>query len=99
MKENNKRPKSTVCKSKMITEKPKTIRGYFDKLEQIELTNSLKQILNIEKTIEAAKIELALKHDFNLMDAFKFFDQKSVNSVTSQDIVNGLKCLDYGSCC
>ncbi len=98
-KENHRRPRSTACKSITITEKPKKIKGYFDKLEQIELTNCLKQILNIEKAIEAAKIELALKHDFNLMDAFKFFDTNSVNSVTHTDIVNGLKGLDFGSCC
>lgn len=63
------------------------------------MTNSLKQILNIEKAVEASKIELALKHDFNLMDAFKFFDVKAVNSVSGQDIEDGLRHLDFGTFC
>lgn len=55
--------------------------------------------MNIEKAVEASKIELALKHDFNLMDAFKFFDVKSVNSVSGPDIEDGLRHLDFGAFC
>ena len=41
----------------------------------MEVTEWFKQIIMIEKDIEAAKIELTLKHDFNLVDAFCLFDR------------------------
>ena len=32
----------------------------------------------IEREVESAKIELALKSDFNLYDMFKMFDMKGI---------------------
>ena len=37
---------------------------------------NLKQIMMIERDTVAAKIDLALRADFNLVDAFKLFDIK-----------------------
>lgn len=34
----------------------------------------LKDIIFLERELEACKIELALKPDFNLLDAFKMLD-------------------------
>lgn len=44
----------------------------------------------IEKDIEAAKIELTLKHDFNLVDAFCLFDRQGLGCITQQDLADGL---------
>lgn len=45
----------------------------------------------IERDIEAAKIDLALKADFNLVDAFKLFDIKSLGGIAKQDVMDGLR--------
>jgi len=45
----------------------------------------------IERDIEAAKIDLALKSDFNLVDAFKLFDIKSLGGISKPDVMDGLR--------
>jgi hypothetical protein len=50
--------------------------------DQAELSDWFKQILFIEKDIESAKIELSLKHDFNLVDAFRLFDRQGLGCIT-----------------
>ena len=45
----------------------------------------------IERDTEAAKIDLALKSDFNLVDAFKLFDIKSLGGISKQDVMDGLR--------
>ena len=55
------------------------------------LANALKEIIFIQRDIESAKIDLALKQDFNLFDAFRIFDTKNTGSITSQDLVDGLR--------
>jgi hypothetical protein len=37
----------------------------------------LKEIIFIERELESAKIELSLKPDFNLLDAFKIIDMEN----------------------
>jgi hypothetical protein len=37
----------------------------------------LKEIIFMERELESAKIELSLKPDFNLLDAFKIIDVES----------------------
>jgi Ca2+-binding EF-hand superfamily protein len=36
-------------------------------------------------------LDLALRPDFNLVDAFKIFDVKSVGGVSKQDFMDGLR--------
>ena len=45
----------------------------------------------IERDIEAAKIDLALRPDFNLVDTFKMFDVKSLGGISKQDFMDGLR--------
>ena len=45
----------------------------------------------VERDIEAAKIDLALRPDFNLVDAFKMFDIKSLGGICKQDFMDGLR--------
>ena len=54
----------------------------------------------MERDIESAKIDLALKSDFNLGDAFRLFDMRGIGSITSQELVDGLRMnLDFGEFC
>lgn len=46
------------------------------------MANNLKAIMFVERDIEAAKIDLALKSDFNLVDAFKLFDIKTLGGIS-----------------
>lgn len=39
-----------------------------------DLVNLLKEIIFLEREVESSKIDLALKSDFNLKDAFRLFD-------------------------
>ena len=48
--------------------------GSYDKIEQSEFAKVLKDNIFLERELESAKIEAALKPDFNLLDAFKMFD-------------------------
>ncbi len=36
----------------------------------------------LERELESAKIELTLKNDFNLLDAFKMFDTRVVSNIS-----------------
>ena len=44
-----------------------------------------KDIIFLERELEAAKIELTLKPDFNLLDAFKMVDVAGQGSVSYQE--------------
>lgn len=50
----------------------------------------LKEIVFAEREVESAKIELALKSDFNLADCFRMFDVKSSGLVTEHDFADAL---------
>jgi Ca2+-binding EF-hand superfamily protein len=45
----------------------------------------------IERNIETIKIDLALKSDFNLSDAFRLFDVSGNGKMTQQDLSTGLE--------
>ena len=45
-----------------------------DRVELEEFLRGLKDIVFAEREVESAKIELALKSDFNMVDAFKMLD-------------------------
>jgi len=61
-----------------------------DRMEQGELTNALKQIIYSERETESIKIELALKSDFNILDAFRMLDFRSLGSFTAADLIEAL---------
>ena len=61
----------------MIRE-PAAPNSHFDYIELQEFTKALREIVFIEREVESAKIELALKSDFNLYDLFKMFDLKGI---------------------
>ena len=66
-------------------------RDGFDRIEQSELAKVLKDNIFLERELESAKIEAALKPDFNLLDAFKIFDTRGTGNVSVQDIIMALR--------
>lgn len=49
--------------------------------------------LELEKKIEKAKIQLSLKTDFNLIDAFRIFNESGNGSSSISDLQRGLQDL------
>jgi hypothetical protein len=49
----------------------------FDKVEQGEVAKIFKDSIFLERELESAKIEIALKPDFNLLDMFRILDPTS----------------------
>jgi hypothetical protein len=63
-----------------------------DRVEQNELILALKQIIYCERDAESAKIELALKPDFNILDAFRMIDFRNVGAFNQADLIEALQC-------
>jgi Ca2+-binding EF-hand superfamily protein len=62
-----------------------------DNVEVDEFGRALREIVMIEREVESAKIELALKSDFNLYDFFKALDVKGSGSLAQTDLKMGLE--------
>ena len=54
------------------------------------MVKALKEIIFAERELESAKIELALKSDFNIVDAFKMMDIRAAGSISQNDFKEGL---------
>ena len=65
--------------------------GCYDRIEQAEFAKVLKDNIFLERELESAKIETALKNDFNLLDAFKIFDTRGTGNISVQDIIASLR--------
>ena len=61
-----------------------------DKIELEEFVKALKEIIFAEREVESTKIELALKSDFNIVDAFKMMDVRGAGAIAQQDLKDGL---------
>jgi hypothetical protein len=48
----------------------------YDRVEQQEFSKVLKDNIFLERELETQRIEMSLKTDFNLLDAYKIFDTK-----------------------
>jgi len=55
------------------------------------MTEVIKDCVFLEREVETAKIELALRTDFNLMDAFRMFDPRGHNDFTAQEFMESLR--------
>lgn len=55
-----------------------------------EFVKTVKEIIFQEREVESAKIELALKSDFNLTDAFNQIDLSRSGSISQADLREGL---------
>ena len=54
----------------------------------------IKECINIESKIEKAKIDLSLKNDFNVEDAFKIFEMDDRRFISDSDLIYGLKSFE-----
>lgn len=63
------------------------------KTDQAALAALIKQIVFIERDAESAKIDLALKSDFNLLDCFRVFDIHAKGALSHQTFVDGLQLI------
>ncbi len=61
--------------------------------DEDELINGLRDIIRAENEIEREKINLALKADFNLTDAFKIFDVNYCGHITVTELREGLAAI------
>lgn len=61
--------------------------------DEDELVHSLKELCNLEQELESAKINLALKNDFNLADAFDIFDTNRNRRVDFYELQSGLNAI------
>ena len=66
-----------------------TLRIY----DEDELVHSLKELVNLEQELESAKINLALKHDFNMVDAFDIFDVNRSRQINEYELQSGLNAI------
>lgn len=62
-----------------------------DRHEFEEFISALKEIIFSEREVESAKIELALKSDFNIIDTFRMMDVRNANYLTQADLNEGLQ--------
>jgi Ca2+-binding EF-hand superfamily protein len=68
-----------------------------DPIEKKELALAFKKQILIEQQLERAKIDLASKPDFNLMDSFRMFDIDGKGWISLVELKNGL--ADLGIYC
>ena len=62
--------------------------------EETQFKSYLTEVMNAENAIESAKIDLALRCDFNCEDAFRIFELNGRGFLTPEDIRFGLNLLD-----
>ena len=71
--------RTSPLKSEQFRRSPiKTMRNN----EELKLIQSLKEQVYIDREIEQARKELALKNDFNLLDGFRVIDQESKSYIS-----------------
>jgi Ca2+-binding EF-hand superfamily protein len=63
-------------------------------LEEENFLSYIREIIEVENDIERAKIELALRSDFNVDDAFRIFELDGRGYLTDVDIKYGLNSLE-----
>lgn len=57
---------------------------------QKEMAHVFKKQLDLERKLERSKVDLSLRTDFNLIDAFRVFDQEGKGWVSATEIKEGL---------
>ena len=54
------------------------------------MVNIFRDQLNLERALERSKIDLCLRTDFNLIDAFRVFDIEGKGWITANELKEGL---------
>jgi len=63
-------------------------------VEDNELARALKEQIDLDRDLENLKNELSLRNDFNLLDAFRFFDIDARGYITKNELKDGLNSFD-----
>jgi Ca2+-binding EF-hand superfamily protein len=58
------------------------------------MVNLFRDQLELEKRLERVKIDLSLRTDFNLIDAFRIFDAEGKGWININEIKEGLSLLN-----
>ena len=67
--------------------------------EQTQFIDYLRMVMDAESKIERSKIDLALRPDFNVEDAFRIFELDGRGFITEDDLKYGLNILElYPTC-
>jgi len=64
---------------------------HFGRMEQAEVAKTLKDFIFLERELESARIELALKPDFNLLDAFRMIDFQGKGFILRLELLDALR--------
>jgi len=67
----------------------KEYKSPLKEIEEDQLARALKEQINLERDNEDIKNQLALRSDFNLLDAFRFFDIDSRGYITKNELKEG----------
>ena len=72
--------------------------GSYDRIEQSEFAKVLKDNIFLERELESQRVELSLKTDFNLLDAFKLFADDGTDDMDGVAAIRASlqKCSPYG---
>ena len=57
---------------------------------ELSMVNLFREQLELEKRLERVKIDLTLRTDFNLIDAFRIFDSEGKGWITPQEVKESL---------
>lgn len=77
-------PKKRTAQKQEITPNRRVRRGLFEQKDEVLLL--FKNFIKLDKEIEMAKQDLALRPDFNLFDTFRMFDKLEKGSITSAEL-------------
>jgi Ca2+-binding EF-hand superfamily protein len=61
--------------------------------DEDQLVHALKDLCNLEQELETAKIQLAMKSDFNISDSFGIFDTNRNGQVSTYELQSGLNAI------
>ena len=64
-------------------------------LKKKQLNDFLKELIPIEINIEKLKIDIALKSNFNIEEAFRIFETAERNYLIDKDLKSGLNLLNF----
>ena len=66
-------------------------------VEETELVHWFQEEIKICRDVEKKKNELALRHDFNLIDAFRLFDKNDFGSISLADFEDTFKFFNFSA--